>query len=106
MIETSYNITELFIFELKQSIDDICEKYGDDARLDFFAYARNEYGVMQRAELEAIAGTLVWLKKHVDGLFEDCLKMPAKFKGDDESDPKTIMDDKISLVEMLNALEA
>lgn len=105
MIETSHNSADLFIFELKQSIDDLCEKYGEGTQLDALAYAGNEYGLMQRAELAAIVETLAWLKRHADGLLEDSLKVPAEFRVADDVASKTIVSHKISLIEMLNALE-
>lgn len=105
MTKTSPKTTERVIFELKQSIDNIYEKYGDQSLLDSLPYADNEYGVMQRAELEVIMGALDSLKRHVDGLLEDCLSIPAEFNIGGRAASQVMLNDKISLVELINALE-
>jgi len=70
---------ESFIFDLKQSIDDVWRNYGNDAALDSLMYAAREYGVMQRAELNEIVKMLDRLKRHVDGLSHDCRDNPLEF---------------------------
>jgi len=106
MRESFHNPVEPFIFDLKQSLDDICEKYGDDCLLDSLAYARKEYGVRQYAELKGIMEALTSVKEHVDGLFEDCLSISARYRSVGDAAQKEIGGGQISLIEMLDALEA
>lgn len=97
--------SEVIIFDLKQSIDGICEKYSDHSLLNCIGYAGKEYGVMQRDELEAIMETLLNLKKLVDSLFEKSLAIPPQFRSDANAVPKPFEHRRISLIEMLEAIE-
>lgn len=101
-----HNIVEPFIFGFKQSIDDICEKYGYGSLFDFLADAGMEYDGMRGAELEAILVSLAYLKKHVDNLFEDYLTTSIQFKTSDNAAPEADSGKDIPLVEMLMALDS
>lgn len=106
MNNTFHSIAEPFIFDFKQSIDEICEKYGHDSLLEALVEAGKEYDVMRRAELEVIMGSLAHLKKRVDSLFEDCLTISGQLRAPDEAASEAFEGDQISLMEMLKALES
>lgn len=74
---------ESLIFDLKQSIADVCKNYGDRDLLHSLRYADQEYGVMQREELMEVMKLLAYLKKQVDGLSEDCLAIPRELRVSD-----------------------
>lgn len=92
MSTNCYKNAESFIFNLKQSIDDIVQIFGDDSTLDFLLYADKEYGVMQRAELKEVMASINDLKNCVDGLSKSCLEIPLEFRQpDNQAGKKTLM---------------
>lgn len=101
-----HNVAEPFIFDFKQSIDDIYEKYGKESLLDSLADAGKDYDVMSRDELEEIMALLANLKTHVDSLFEECLSTSVQSETSDGAVLKTPGSEHISLIEMLKALES
>lgn len=67
---------ESLIFDLKQLLDAVWKKYGENAVRHSLIYAAGEYGVMQREELREIMEELADLKRHVDALSRDCQEIP------------------------------
>lgn len=74
---------EKLIIDLKNTIDLLCGKLERDTSAKSLVYAKGEYGLMQRVEIEEIAKSLTSLKNQLDYLAEECTIIPAEMQTPD-----------------------
>ena len=68
---------ETFLQNLKYCLDEAWQQFEENTPLNGLAYAKDHYGVMQRAELRHIFYAFADLKGRIDGLLAECSAIPA-----------------------------